>query len=67
MALNLLNNPALSLSEIAFSLGYADASAFSHAFRRWTGRTPRTLRRSILRPAPAARLRHAPGLPRGTA
>jgi AraC-like DNA-binding protein len=22
-------------------LGYTEVSAFSHAFRRWTGRTPR--------------------------
>jgi AraC-like DNA-binding protein len=31
------NAPVLS---IAWSLGYADASAFSRAFRRWSGKTP---------------------------
>lgn len=31
----------LSISRIAWLLGYAEVSAFSHAFRRWTGRTPR--------------------------
>lgn len=40
LALNLLENENLALSEIAFSLGYGDASAFNHAFRRWTGMSP---------------------------
>ena len=31
----------LSISRIAWLLGYTEVSAFSHAFRRWTGRTPR--------------------------
>jgi len=30
----------MSLAEIAFLLGYADQSAFNHAFRRWTGDSP---------------------------
>ncbi len=32
----------LSLTEIAFLLGYSDASAFTRAFKRWTGTTPLT-------------------------
>jgi AraC-like DNA-binding protein len=28
-------------------LGYADQSAFNHAFRRWYGTTPRQWRRQI--------------------
>ncbi|MDQ1103415.1 AraC family transcriptional regulator [Nocardioides zeae] len=31
----------LSLDEVALRLGYAEASSFIHAHRRWTGRTPR--------------------------
>jgi AraC-like DNA-binding protein len=48
LALNLLENETLALGQIAFSLGYSDASAFSHAFRRWTNRSPGDYRRSGL-------------------
>lgn len=32
------------ITEIALELGFSDASAFSHAFRRWHGCSPRELR-----------------------
>ncbi|MBS1151832.1 MAG: AraC family transcriptional regulator [Myxococcaceae bacterium] len=35
-----LNNPALSMAEIAYLLGYSELRAFDRAFRRWTGQTP---------------------------
>lgn len=31
-----------SISEVALLLGFGDSSAFSKAFRRWSGRSPRT-------------------------
>lgn len=31
---------SMSVSEIATDLGYSDLANFSHAFRRWTGRSP---------------------------
>jgi AraC-like DNA-binding protein len=34
----------LPLSEVALLLGYSELSAFSRAFRRWTGRSPRAFR-----------------------
>jgi AraC-like DNA-binding protein len=37
----------LSISEIAWLLGYREVSAFTHAFKRWTGRTPRETRSRI--------------------
>lgn len=44
MALGYLEDPTISLAQIAFLLGYADQSAFSNAFRRWTGRSPSRFR-----------------------
>lgn len=41
LALLYLDEPRLSVTEVAFLLGYAEPSAFSRAFRRWTGATPR--------------------------
>jgi AraC-like DNA-binding protein len=46
LALNLLENEALALTQIAFSLGYSEVSAFNHAFRRWVGQSPGDYRRS---------------------
>lgn len=34
----------LAISEIAWLLGYREVSSFSHAFKRWTGKTPREAR-----------------------
>lgn len=39
-----LGHTNLSLSEIAFRLGYSEPSAFSRAFRAWTGVTPQNYR-----------------------
>lgn len=41
LAKHYLAEQDLSISRIAWLLGYTEVSAFSHAFRRWTGRTPR--------------------------
>jgi len=35
-----LEDPALSVSHIAWLLGFQEASAFTHAFKRWTGEAP---------------------------
>ena len=43
-----LTDESLSISEIAWLLGYQDTSAFTHAFKRWTGSTPRTLRQAAI-------------------
>jgi AraC-like DNA-binding protein len=40
IARTMLENSALSVTQIAASLDYADASAFTRAFRRWSGTTP---------------------------
>jgi AraC-like DNA-binding protein len=40
LARELLADPRTPLSHVAATLGYADASAFSRAFRRWFDTTP---------------------------
>ena len=42
-----LADQSLSISEIAWLLGYQDVSAFTHAFKRWTGRTPTAIRQAL--------------------
>jgi len=39
-----LDDADLSVSQIAWLLGYREVSAFTHAFKRWTGKTPREMR-----------------------
>lgn len=56
LARHYLAEHQLSISRIAWLLGYTEVSAFSHAFRRWTGRTPRADRsRGGRRPSGAVR------------
>lgn len=40
IARQLLENTSMQLSQIAETLGYAEATPFSRAFRRWSGTTP---------------------------
>lgn len=46
-ARRLLSNPALRITDIALSVGYATPSAFAAVFRRVTGQTPRDFRRRL--------------------
>jgi AraC-like DNA-binding protein len=45
LAMQYLARPDLSVSEVAFLLGFSQAAAFHRAFKRWTGRTPLEHRR----------------------
>jgi AraC-like DNA-binding protein len=45
-ATELLMDATLNNKQVAFTLGYADASAFCHAFKRWCGMTPGQWRES---------------------
>ncbi len=40
IARQLLRDTLLSVEDLAIALGYADATAFSRAFRRWSGTSP---------------------------
>ncbi|WP_262300264.1 AraC family transcriptional regulator [Microvirga sesbaniae] len=42
-----LPNRTLSVSQIAWLLGYKELSSFVHAFQRWTGTTPTDVRRQL--------------------
>lgn len=46
-AVNLLQERALTVSQIASQLQFSDASSFCHAFERWTGNSPRQYRRNM--------------------
>ncbi len=40
MACEYLREPGISLTEVAFLLGFAEQSSFTRAFKRWTGSSP---------------------------
>ena len=42
-AASLLADAQLSLNDVAFLLGYSEQSAFNHAYKRWTGVSPRQI------------------------
>jgi len=44
IARQLLEDTEVSLGQVAAALGYSEASAFTRAFRRWSGQTPTTWR-----------------------
>jgi AraC-like DNA-binding protein len=37
----------LSISQVAWLLGYQEVSSFTHAFKRWSGKSPRQARLRI--------------------
>ena len=46
LASTYVHDPDIELAEVAFLLGFSDQSAFSRAFRRWTGHSPSETRKS---------------------
>ena len=44
-AMRYVRDSSLSLTEVAFLLGYSDQSAFNHAFRKWFDAAPSAWRR----------------------
>ena len=53
IATELLADPGLSCSEIARLLQFTDPSAFTRAFRRWSGKTPSEWARAARKEKPA--------------
>jgi AraC-like DNA-binding protein len=52
LALQYIKDQGISLSQIAWLLGYEGSTSFNHAFMRWTGRSPTMSRKEKLLPAP---------------
>jgi AraC-like DNA-binding protein len=44
LAIRYLDDRKLHVSKIAWLLGFNEVSAFTHAFKRWTGKAPRQMR-----------------------
>ena len=61
IACELLENTDMALSQVAAALQYSELSAFTRAFRRWSGQTPSAWRGSHPR---VLTLRRARGRPR---
>jgi len=51
LASRYLADERMSVQQTAWLLGYSEVGAFNHAYKRWTGTTPRRTRK----PAPAPR------------
>ena len=45
LALHYMKNSDMPLTDVALCLGYSELSAFSRAFRNWTGMSPHRFRR----------------------
>jgi AraC-like DNA-binding protein len=60
MALQYLSARKVSVNETAYLVGFSEPAAFSRAFRRWTGTTPRTMRGAAVT-TPAAPSTPPPG------
>ena len=47
IAFQLMQNPAIKISDVSDILGYSDLTAFRKAFKTWTNSTPRAIRKGL--------------------
>jgi AraC-like DNA-binding protein len=59
LAFQYLREPGLTLAQVAYLLGYEATASFNHAFKRWTGKSPSSVRREL-----TSAQRKAPPVPR---
>jgi AraC-like DNA-binding protein len=48
LAMRYLHERQIAIAEVAFLLGFSEASTFHRAFRRWSGTTPAAYRKTAL-------------------
>ncbi len=60
VAVSCLSQRALSITEVAYRLGFADTSNFTRAFKRWTGTSPSAHRLASASPQDLSGRRSAP-------
>jgi AraC-like DNA-binding protein len=51
LALGWIQDPARSVKQLSHHLGFGQPTAFTRAFRRWTGQSPSQYRASLATPA----------------
>jgi AraC-like DNA-binding protein len=54
-AIKYVRDTDLTIEDVAYALGFSDAAAFRHAFRRWTKSAPHEYRRGRIDIEPASR------------
>ena len=50
LAMGYINDPDIELQEVAYLLGFTEYSAFSRAFKQWTGQSPAEVRAQLVQP-----------------
>ena len=48
LAMQYIRDSRLTLTELSFQLGFSEMSAFSRAFKQWTGESPRGYRKTLM-------------------
>jgi len=65
LALHYMRGKKVSVNEIAYLVGFAGYPAFSRAFKRWTGTSPREARLAMAQALPSGASSSRPGSTRG--
>jgi AraC-like DNA-binding protein len=47
LSLQLIEKPDVSINDLAFLMAFSDQSAFTHSFKKWTGKSPLEFRKQV--------------------